>query len=159
MLILLPVQLVNDFPGGSAIKNLPALQDTRFLPLGQEDPPEEGMDNPLYYSCLENPMDRGAWPAAVHRVAQSRTRLKQPSSSSNLSVGLKIFKRRSWRVCRGQIERAVLVATSIRCQNGAVYILPFISCHVGHAPAKPFINSFPSAVWLCPIPLLSPGCA
>ena len=38
----------------------------------------------LQYSCLENPMDRGAWWAAVHRVAQSRTRLKQLSSSSRL---------------------------------------------------------------------------
>ena len=32
--------------------------------------------NPLQYSCLENPMDRGAWRATVHRVAKSRTRLK-----------------------------------------------------------------------------------
>ena len=33
----------------------------------------------LQYSCLENPMDRGAWWAAVHRVAKSQTRLKQLS--------------------------------------------------------------------------------
>ena len=39
--------------------------------------------NPLQYSCLENPRDRGAWRAAVHRVAQSRTRLKRLSSSSS----------------------------------------------------------------------------
>ena len=39
--------------------------------------------NPLQYSCLENPVDRGAWWAAVHRVTQSRTRLKQLSSSSS----------------------------------------------------------------------------
>ena len=32
--------------------------------------------NPLQYSCLENPVDRGAWWAAVHRVTQSRARLK-----------------------------------------------------------------------------------
>ena len=32
--------------------------------------------NLLQYSCLENPMDRGAWRAAVHRVTQSRTRLE-----------------------------------------------------------------------------------
>ena len=32
-----------------------------------------GNDNPLQYSCLENPMDRGAWQATVHRVAKSRT--------------------------------------------------------------------------------------
>ena len=37
----------------------------------------EGNGNPLQYSCLENPMDGGAWWAAVHGVAQSRTRLKQ----------------------------------------------------------------------------------
>ena len=36
----------------------------------------EGNGNPLQYSCLENPVDRGAWRAAVHRVAQSQTRLR-----------------------------------------------------------------------------------
>ena len=35
----------------------------------------EGNSNPLQYSCLEDPMDGGAWWAAVHRVAKSRTRL------------------------------------------------------------------------------------
>ena len=35
----------------------------------------EGNGTPLQYSCLENPMDRGAWKAAVHRVAESQTRL------------------------------------------------------------------------------------
>ena len=38
-------------------------------------PCEEGNGTPLQYSCLENPMDRGDWWAAVHRVAKSRTRL------------------------------------------------------------------------------------
>ena len=33
----------------------------------------EGNGNPLQYSCLENPMDRGAWRAMVHGVAESRT--------------------------------------------------------------------------------------
>ena len=42
----------------------------------------EGNGNPLQCSCLENPMDGEAWWAAVHGVAQSRTRLKQLSSSS-----------------------------------------------------------------------------
>ena len=36
----------------------------------------EGNGNPLQYSCLENPVDGGAWWAAVHRVAQSQTQLK-----------------------------------------------------------------------------------
>ena len=35
--------------------------------------PEEGHGNPFQYSCLENPVDRGAWQAMVHRVAQSQT--------------------------------------------------------------------------------------
>ena len=43
----------------------------------------EGNGNPLQYSCLENPMDRGAWLAAVHGVAKSWTRLKRLSSSSS----------------------------------------------------------------------------
>ena len=41
--------------------------------------PGEGHGNPLQYSCLENPTDRGAWQAAVHSVTKSGTRLKQLS--------------------------------------------------------------------------------
>ena len=39
--------------------------------LDQENLLEEGMANPLQYSCLENPVDRGAWRATVHRIAKS----------------------------------------------------------------------------------------
>ena len=46
----------------------------------------EGNGNPLQCSCLENPRDSGAWWAAVYEVAQSRTRLKQLSSSSSKSL-------------------------------------------------------------------------
>ena len=46
----------------------------------------EGSGNPLQYSCLENPMDGGAWCAAVHGVAKSRARLKRLSSSSSSSI-------------------------------------------------------------------------
>ena len=42
----------------------------------------EGNDNPLQYSCLENPMDRGAWWAIDHRVAKSRTQLSNFTSKS-----------------------------------------------------------------------------
>ena len=45
----------------------------------------EGNGTPLQYSCLENPMDRGAWWAGVHGIAKSRTRLKRLSSSSSSS--------------------------------------------------------------------------
>ena len=39
--------------------------------------PGGGHDNPLQYSCLENPLDRGAWRATVHGVAKSGTQLKR----------------------------------------------------------------------------------
>ena len=45
----------------------------------------EGNGNPFQCSCLENPRDGGAWWAAIYGVAQSRTQLKQLSSSSNRS--------------------------------------------------------------------------
>ena len=47
----------------------------------------EGNGNPLPYSCLENPVDRGAWLAAVHGVAQSQTRLKRLSMHACLGEG------------------------------------------------------------------------
>ena len=43
------------------VKNLPAMQETRVRSLGQEDGRSPGEGNPLQYSCLGNPMDRGAW--------------------------------------------------------------------------------------------------
>ena len=48
----------------------------------------EGNGNPLQCSCLENPRDEGAWWATVYGVAQSRTRLKQLSSSSSKRMGM-----------------------------------------------------------------------
>ena len=47
--------------------------------------PGEGHGNSFQYSCLENPMDRGAWRATVYGVAKSQTRLKRLSSSSSSS--------------------------------------------------------------------------
>ena len=50
------------------VKNLLAMQETQVQSQGWEDPLEKGMATPLQYSCLENPMDRGPWWAAVHGV-------------------------------------------------------------------------------------------
>ena len=47
---------------------------------GSGRPPGEGNGNPLQYSCLENPMDGGAWRATVHGVAKSQTRLSDLTS-------------------------------------------------------------------------------
>ena len=59
-----------------AVKNLPAnagdIRDACLIPgLGRSPGGEYG--NPFQYSCLENPMDRGAWQSIVHRVTESRT--------------------------------------------------------------------------------------
>ena len=62
-------------PVAQMVKNLPAMQETQVQSLGREDPLEKGNANPLQYSCLENPMDRGAWQAIVHVVAKSWTQL------------------------------------------------------------------------------------
>ena len=70
------------FPGVNAsqvelvVKNPPAnagdVRDKGLIP-GSGRFPGEGNGYPLQYSCLENPMDRGAWWATVHRIAKSRT--------------------------------------------------------------------------------------
>ena len=54
-------------------KSLPSMLETwvRFLGLGRS--PGEGNGNPLWYSCLENSMDGGAWRPTVHGIAKSRT--------------------------------------------------------------------------------------
>ena len=62
------------------LKNLPAsagdAKDVGSIP-GSGRSPKEGMGNTLQYSCLQNPMDRGAWRATVFRVTKSWTRLKR----------------------------------------------------------------------------------
>ena len=58
----------------------------RIRSLGWEDPLEEEMATHSSYSCLENPMDKGAWQAVVHKVTQSRTGLKWLSTHIHHSV-------------------------------------------------------------------------
>ena len=53
--------------------------------LGQEDPLKKGNGNPFHYFCLGNPMDRGAWQAAVHEAAKSQTCKHQVLNKNLLS--------------------------------------------------------------------------
>ena len=64
------------FHGGSALKNLSAMLEMQVRSLSRENTLEECHGNPLQCSCLENPMDRGAWWAAARRVTKSHTPLK-----------------------------------------------------------------------------------
>ena len=65
------------------VKNTPAsagdVKDVGSIP-GSGRPPGEGLCNPLQYSYLENPRDRGACQATVHRVTKSQTQLKRLST-------------------------------------------------------------------------------
>ena len=56
------------------------MQETQLQSVSQEISLGKGNGNPLQYSCLENPMDRGAWQATVHRVTKSQTQRKQLST-------------------------------------------------------------------------------
>ena len=73
------------------VKNLPVnvnagdIRDAGLIPESGRSP-EEGNGNPPHYSSLENPMDRGAWWATVHRVAKSWTQLKQLSNKESSAV-------------------------------------------------------------------------
>ena len=55
----------------NVVKNQLPMQEAQVLSLHQEDSPGGGHGNPLQDSCLENPMDRRAWWATVHRVTES----------------------------------------------------------------------------------------
>ena len=77
--IYLSLSLIVGFPGGSVVKNPPAdTGDTgdvgSILGLGRSL--GRGNCKPLQYSCMQNPMDREAWQATVHRVTKSQTQLQ-----------------------------------------------------------------------------------
>ena len=78
-----PKSLLSSALAGRFSKISPAnagdIRDAGLIP-GLGKSPGEGNGNPLQYSCLENPIDRGAWQAIVHGVAKSWTWLKQVST-------------------------------------------------------------------------------
>ena len=68
---MLQYNMIVLYPGDSVVKNLPANAGATGLIPGVGRSPGEGNGNPLQYSGLENPMDRGAWQAIIHRVTKS----------------------------------------------------------------------------------------
>ena len=76
------------------VKNPPAMQETQVRSLGWEDPLEEGMATYSSILAWRIPMDRGAWRATVHGVAQSQTRLRdwtELSLCTHCSLRLMLF--------------------------------------------------------------------
>ena len=74
-----------DFPGGTSGKE-PTCLYRRFKRHRLWRSLQEGNGNPLRYSCLENPMDRGAWWATVHSVANNQTWLKWVSTHAHINI-------------------------------------------------------------------------
>ena len=93
------------FPDGSVVKNLPASAgDVGSVPeLGRS--PGEGNGNPLQYSCLENPMDRGAWQATVHRVTKESGTTYQLNSNYTHTTDQSECK--AWMPARPDIKPSV----------------------------------------------------
>ena len=54
---------------------------------GSRRSPREGDGNPLWYTCLENPMDREAWRATIHGVAKSQTQLSDLTHTASIPLG------------------------------------------------------------------------
>ena len=80
-IILYNLMDILDFSGDLALKNLPANAGGEGLIPGSGRSPGEGNGNPLQYSCLENPMDRGAWWVTVSGLAKSGTRLNNTTKN------------------------------------------------------------------------------
>ena len=105
------------FPGGTVVKNLPASAgDTGDLGLipGSRRSPGVGNDNPLQYSCLGNPMDRGGWWTTVYRVAKSQTWLSMHAAPTGR---IKLKWERLWGRTGlwGKIRNTVWYMLSLIC--------------------------------------------
>jgi len=74
------------FPGGSVVKSPPANAGDAGLIPGSGRSPREGNGNPLQYSCLGNPIDRGAWWATVHGVAKNGHNLGTNQQQQQLAL-------------------------------------------------------------------------
>ena len=93
------------------VKNLAAnagnIRDVGLIPgLGRSPRGEHG--NPLQYSCLDNPTDRGAWRAMVHRIAKSQTQLEE-FSTFLLVVPVVMYGCESWTVKKAEHQRLMLL--------------------------------------------------
>ena len=111
------IDLYVGFPGGASGKE-PTCQLRRckrcwFNPwVGKI--PGEGNGNPLQYSCLENPMDRGAWRATIHETAESDTTevTKHTQTSMQSCTGRAVVLWKSWMLELGQVDWITTIACS-----------------------------------------------
>ena len=132
--------MVVKYLGGSDDKESTcSIGDLNSIPgLGRS--PGEGNGNPLQCSCLENPMDRGAWQAIVHCVAKSWTRLKDKYTHTQLNLSLWVKAPVMWKLsettCIGECICLWMVhSNSQNPVEGEVVLLP------SHSPTVRSVTS------------------
>ena len=110
------------FPGGAVVKNPPANAGNIGLIPGSERFPGGGNGNPLQYSCLQNPMDRGVWRAPVHGVTELDTT--------------------GWLSAHATGHGFQLFCSYFHCFRGRVSSLRFLLCHFGSWSVSCCLNYF-----------------
>ena len=111
------------FPGGSVVKNLPAMQEDAVLIPGPGRSRGEGNGPPLQYSFLENPKDGGAWQATVHGVRTIRTQLSDRTPATKclvslITLGTSEITRQPWWV-NWALERSSNVSETVHVLDGS----------------------------------------
>ena len=118
-------------------------QEMQVWTLGWEDPLEEGIGNPLQYSCLENPMNRRAWGATVYRVAKYQTWLKWLSKHARFRKTEPVYT----------YTRYLYIQTSFPGGSGDKSIC--LQC--GRHGFNPWVGKIPWRSKWQPTPVLLPG--
>ena len=126
------------------------IRDSGLIPgLGRS--PGGGHDNPLQCSCLENPTDREAWKATVHRVTKSRTQLKRLSTRAQAqwrlsgwgSDGIRSFISRVQQKSRKSLEKEDKKGSTRTIRP----VYSMVKCKVAINSSLPWVHDL--AKWFC----------
>ena len=133
------------FSRGLVVKNPPAsageVRDTSSIPASGRSPGEEH-GNPLQYTCLENPLDSGAWQVTFHRVTQNQTWLKQLSTQTLCIWGKWV----EWQYTALTYPLPSLNQSVVPCQVLAVASWPAYKLHGRQVWYSHLLKCFPQFV-------------
>ena len=119
MIIFSPYIPSTCFPGGSVLKNPPA--NACLIP-ELENSPGERNGNPLQFSCLRNPMDRGAWQATVHRVDTGWDTATKEQHPQHSKCGNNVKKASMFNIRMGEFFFFFEVCNSGKLVHGILHI-------------------------------------